>query len=78
MVLYGWDRNALPFRFPEGSFIDLEEDFRQKLLNFCLGVGIVVGKNTPYKYIIVNIHYLPIVKNDYSGNQLFISRKRFV
>lgn len=47
------------------------------MLNSYLEVGIAVGKDTPYKYIIVNIHYLPIVKNDYSGNQFLISRKRF-
>ena len=76
-LLYGWDRDALPFRFPEGLFVNLE-DLKQKLLKFYLGVGIAVGKNTPYKYLIVNTHYLPIVKNDYSGNQFLISRKRFV
>ena len=78
MLLYGWDRDALPFSIPEGSFTDLEADLRQKLFLSCSGTGIVVGKNTPYKYIVVNIHYLPIVKHDYSGNQLIISRKRFV
>ena len=48
------------------------------MLNSYLEVGVAVGKDTPYKYIIVNIHYLPIVKNDYSGNQFLMSRKRFV
>ncbi|CAF2813402.1 unnamed protein product [Rotaria sp. Silwood2] len=38
-------------------------------------VGIAVGRNTPYKYIVLNIHYLGILKNDNSGNQLIMSRK---
>ena len=42
------------------------------------GVGFPVGRNTPYKYIVVDIHYLPIVKNDKSGNQLMMSRKPYV
>jgi hypothetical protein len=39
-----------------------------------LDVGFAVGRNTPYKYIVVNIHYLSILKNDFSGNQLIMSR----
>ncbi|CAF1648891.1 unnamed protein product [Adineta ricciae] len=38
-------------------------------------VGFVVGRNTPYKFIIVNLHYLSIVTDDNSGNQLLVSRK---
>ncbi|CAF1152901.1 unnamed protein product [Rotaria sordida] len=38
-------------------------------------VGFPVGRNTPYKYIVINIHYLSNVVNDKSGNQLIISRK---
>ncbi|CAF4235914.1 unnamed protein product, partial [Rotaria magnacalcarata] len=38
-------------------------------------VGFHVGRNTPYKYVVVNIHYLSILKNDYSGNQLIMTRK---
>ncbi|CAF4931453.1 unnamed protein product, partial [Rotaria sp. Silwood1] len=38
-------------------------------------VGFPVGRNTPYKYIVVNIHYLSSIVNDKSGNQLIISRK---
>ncbi|CAF4777868.1 unnamed protein product [Rotaria sp. Silwood1] len=38
-------------------------------------VGIAVGRNTPYKYIVVNLHYLSILKNDYSGTQLIMTRK---
>ncbi|CAF1507834.1 unnamed protein product [Rotaria sp. Silwood1] len=38
-------------------------------------VGIAVGRNTPYKYIVVNIHYFAILKNDNSGNQLIMTRK---
>ncbi|CAF3800134.1 unnamed protein product [Rotaria sordida] len=38
-------------------------------------VGIPVGRNTPYKYIVINIHYLLILKNDNSGNQLILTRK---
>jgi hypothetical protein len=38
-------------------------------------VGFPIGRNTPYKYIIVNIHYLSSVVNDKSGNQLIMSRK---
>lgn len=38
-------------------------------------VGFPVGRNTPYKYIVVNIHYLSTVTNDKSGNQLIMSRK---
>jgi hypothetical protein len=41
-------------------------------------VGFPVGRNTPYKYIIVNIHYLSTVVNDKSGNQLIMSRKPYV
>ena len=78
MIIYGWDRDALPFDFPEGWRLDLLEDLPQKPSISCSGTGIAVGKNTPYKYIVVNIHYLPIVKHDYSGNQLIITRKRFV
>ncbi|CAF0855130.1 unnamed protein product [Adineta ricciae] len=37
-------------------------------------VGFVVGRNTPYKYIVVNIHYMSKLKNDNSGNQLLLSR----
>ncbi|CAF1192501.1 unnamed protein product [Adineta steineri] len=36
-------------------------------------VGFAVGRNTPYKYIVVNLHYLSILKNDNSGNQLIMS-----
>lgn len=43
-----------------------------------LDLGVIVGKNTPYKYLVVNIHYLPIVKNDYSGTQIIFGRKRLV
>jgi len=45
---------------------------------FYLDVGIAVGRNTPYKYIVVNIHYLAIVMGDNSGNQLIVSRKPYV
>lgn len=38
-------------------------------------VGFPVGRNTPYKYIVVNIHYLTTTVNDKSGNQLTLSRK---
>lgn len=41
-------------------------------------IGIVIGKNTPYRYLVVNIHFVPMVKNDYSGSQLLLSRKRCV
>ena len=41
-------------------------------------IGIAVGRNTPYKYIVVNIHYLPTVKNDFSGNEVIFTRKRSV
>lgn len=43
-----------------------------------LDVGFPVGRNTPYKYIIINIHYLSSVINDKSGNQLMMSRKPYV
>ncbi|CAF1189885.1 unnamed protein product, partial [Didymodactylos carnosus] len=39
-------------------------------------VGFSVGKNTPYKYIVLNIHYLTILQNDKSGNQLLMSKKK--
>ncbi|CAF1185230.1 unnamed protein product [Didymodactylos carnosus] len=38
--------------------------------------GFSVGKNTPYKYIVLNIHYLTVLQNDKSGNQLLMSRKK--
>jgi peptidylglycine monooxygenase len=38
-------------------------------------VGFPVGRNTPYKFIVLNIHYLAILRNDKSGNQLLMSRK---
>ena len=41
-------------------------------------VGFAVGRNTPYKHIVVNIHYFSILKNDNSGNQLTLSRKPYV
>jgi len=41
-------------------------------------IGVAIGKNTPYKYLVLNIHYLPMVKHDYSGNQLIFTRKRLV
>jgi hypothetical protein len=43
-----------------------------------LDIGFAVGRNTPYKYIVVNIHYLSILKNDNSGNQLIMSRTMYV
>jgi hypothetical protein len=45
---------------------------------FYLDVGIAVGRNTPYKHIVVNIHYLSVVMGDNSGNQLIVSRKLYV
>ncbi|CAF3020503.1 unnamed protein product [Rotaria sp. Silwood2] len=45
------------------------------LLTLPEDVGIAVGSNTPYKYIVVSIHYLPILKNDNSGIQLIMTRK---
>ncbi|CAF4056558.1 unnamed protein product [Adineta steineri] len=38
-------------------------------------VGFAVGRNTPYKYIVANLHYLAIVAGDNSGNQITLSRK---
>ncbi|CAF4166353.1 unnamed protein product, partial [Adineta steineri] len=38
-------------------------------------VGFAVGRNTPYKYIVANLHYLAIVTGDNSGNQITLSRK---
>ncbi|CAF3926950.1 unnamed protein product, partial [Adineta steineri] len=38
-------------------------------------VGIAVGRNTPNKYIVVNVHYLLILKGDNSGLQLVMTRK---
>jgi peptidylglycine monooxygenase len=43
-------------------------------LNLPEDVGFAVGRNTPYKYIVLNIHYLSIIKNDNSGNQIIFSR----
>jgi hypothetical protein len=45
---------------------------------FDLDVGFKVGRNSPYKYIVINIHYLSILKNDNSGNQLLLSRTSYV
>lgn len=45
---------------------------------FRLDVGFAVGRHTPYKYIIINVHYLCTVKDDNSGNQLLVSRTPYV
>ncbi|CAF1404254.1 unnamed protein product [Adineta ricciae] len=37
--------------------------------------GFVVGHNTSYKYLVMNIHYLPIITNDNSGIQILFTRK---
>ena len=50
---------------------------KDRCIDCSADVGIVVGKNTPYKYIVVNIHYLSVLKNDYSGNQLIVSRRPY-
>ena len=47
-------------------------------LSIDIDTGFVVGRNTPYKYIVVNIHYLSILKNDNSGNQIILSRTPYV
>ncbi len=49
-----------------------------KIYIFDLDVGFKVGRNSPYKYVVLNIHYLSILKNDNSGNQLIMSRKPYV
>ncbi|CAF1457028.1 unnamed protein product [Adineta steineri] len=43
--------------------------------NESFSVGFAVGRNTPHKYIIINIHYLFIGKRDNFGLQLFMTRK---
>lgn len=76
VVIHGWARDAPTLTLPQGSFYIriYEKDFICDFLFHGVDVGFVVGKNTPYKYIVVNIHYLSILKNDYSGNQLVFTR----
>ena len=41
-----------------------------------LDVGFSVGRNTSFKFIVINIHYLSMVSNDQSGIQLLMTRQR--
>lgn len=50
---------------------------RKSSIILYVDVGFPVGKNTPYKYIVVNIHYLEKATGDYSGNQIILSRKPY-
>lgn len=75
MIIHGWARNAPPLNLPEG--LDRIKKITIDLL-FFIDVGFAVGRNTPYKYIVVNIHYLSILKNDNSGNQIILSRTPYV
>lgn len=79
VIIHGWARNAPSMTLPDGWLIFLRDIFVTKK-NRCsiLDVGFPVGRNTPYKYIVVNIHYLSTVVNDRSGNQLVMSRKPYV
>lgn len=38
-------------------------------------VAFKVGSDTPFKYIVVNIHYLKKVENDVSGLAITVSNK---
>lgn len=53
-------------------------DWLIDIVNLLLDRGIVVGKGTPYKYVVLNIHYLPMVQNDNSGNQIIFARTRLI
>ena len=77
LIIHGWARNAPSMTLPEG----ISTWSNNRLLNqvfSLLDVGFPVGRNTPYKYIVINIHYISAIKNDKSGNQLMISRKPYV
>lgn len=78
LIIHGWARNAPSVSLPDGLFIFF--CFLSCKISFfcCADVGFPVGRNTPYKYIVVNIHYLTTVVNDKSGNQLTMSRKPYV
>ena len=75
LIIHGWARNAPSMNLPEGQSKELNSSEHREIFS---DVGFPVGRNTPYKFIVVNIHYLPIVKNDKSGNQLMMSRKPYV
>jgi hypothetical protein len=76
MIIHGWARNAPALTLPEGIFKMNENNLYIYILD--LDVGFKVGRNSPYKYIVLNIHYLSILQNDNSGNQLIMSRKPYV
>jgi len=80
MIIHGWARNAPALTLPEGFFLNLIKMVKKwnKLYTFHLDVGFKVGRNTPFKYIVINIHYLTILQNDNSGNQLIMSRTPYV
>ena len=77
MIIHGWARDAPPLNLPDGWLIKKKFEHEWSI-DFNLDVAFAVGKNTPFKYIVVNIHYLSALSNDYSGNQLIISRKPYV
>jgi hypothetical protein len=74
-MIHSWGLNAPPFTLPEGSSIAYDRAEWLTKFVFDVDASFPVGRNTPYKYLILNIHYGPIVKNDSSGNQIIFSRK---
>lgn len=77
---YSWLGSKCSFISITRRFVFKKKIIRNSLDRICFDVdsGIRVGRNTPYKYIVVNIHYLSILKNDNSGNQIIMSRKLYV
>lgn len=74
-ILFAWGRDAPELRLPDGSFniiffyftVDNCLNFNRLNLLKKIDVAYKVGDKTPYKYIVVNIHYLNKVSNDRSG-----------
>lgn len=76
LIIHGWARNAPSMTLPDGLSTSYAQNNFEYII-ICLDVGFPVGRNTPYKYIVVNIHYLSSIINDRSGNQLILSRKPY-
>lgn len=78
-MIHSWAGNASALMLPRGFFIQWAKAIQKTRESlFYLDFGIAVGRNTPYKYIIVNIHYVSVVEHDNSGNQLVMSRKPYL
>lgn len=76
IIIHGWARNAPALSLPDGRHFSLLPGNENVTLTFfSADVGFAVGRNTAFKHIVVNLHYLAILKNDFSGNQILLSRK---